>query len=82
MGFRFRRSIKIAPGIRMNVSSRGISTSIGPRGATVNLRGDKVRTTVGVPGTGLTYSEQTRSKGNGVVLLVIIVLVALAWLFF
>jgi hypothetical protein len=27
MPFRFRRSIRIAPGIRLNVSRRGVSTS-------------------------------------------------------
>ena len=30
MGFRFRRSIKILPGIRLNFGKRGVSTSIGP----------------------------------------------------
>jgi hypothetical protein len=59
MGFRFRKSIKLAPGIRLNLSKSGISTSIGPRGATVNVgskRGPRV--TVGVPGTGLSYSQR------------------------
>ena len=82
MGFHFRRSFTIAPGIRLNVGKRGVSTSIGPRGATVNLRGSKVRTTVGVPGTGVSYSEQGRTKGgSGAVVLVLIILFGLAWVF-
>ena len=60
MGFRFRRSIKLLPGIRVNLSKSGVSTSIGTRGATINIKGDRVRTTVGIPGTGLSYSEQRR----------------------
>ena len=35
--FRFRRSIKILPGIRLNVGKRGVSTSIGVRGAHITV---------------------------------------------
>ena len=52
MGFRFRRRIKIAPGIRLNLSKSGISTSIGDNGLTWNSRGT---VTTGLPGTGLSY---------------------------
>ncbi|KAB8331127.1 DUF4236 domain-containing protein [Scytonema tolypothrichoides VB-61278] len=37
MGFRFRKSVKIAPGLKLNLSKSGGSLSIGGRGATVNL---------------------------------------------
>ena len=37
MGFRFRRTIKILPVIRLNVGKRGVSTSIGVRGAHVTV---------------------------------------------
>ena len=56
MGFRFRRSVKLLPGVRLNFSTRGISTSIGGRGATVNISRRGVRSTAGIPGTGLSYS--------------------------
>lgn len=59
MGFRFRDSLRIAPGIRQNLGKRGASLSIGGRGATVNVGKDGVRTTVGIPGTGISYSEHT-----------------------
>ncbi|MDE2259527.1 MAG: DUF4236 domain-containing protein [Betaproteobacteria bacterium] len=57
MGLRFRRRIKILPGLWFNVSKSGVSTSIGGKGLTVNLKDDKVKMTVGLPGTGLSYSE-------------------------
>src|SRR5262245_49903493 len=67
MGFRFRRSLKIAPGFRLNIGKRGFtSVSVGGRGfrSTFGKRG--VRHTVGLPGTGLSFtthsSSSTRSK--------------------
>jgi hypothetical protein len=61
MGFRFRKSIKLFPGLRLNISKSGISTSIGVPGATVNISKRGTRGTVGIPGTGISYSE-TLSK--------------------
>jgi hypothetical protein len=61
MGFRFRRSIKLLPGIRLNVSKSGVSTSIGGRGAHINIGPRGTRGTVGIPGTGISYSERLDS---------------------
>ncbi len=55
MGFRFRRSVKIAPGIRMNFGLRGMSLSLGPRGASINVGNRGIYGNVGLPGTGLSY---------------------------
>jgi hypothetical protein len=57
MGFRFRRSIKLFPGLRLNFGKRGISTSIGVRSAHVTYGPTGTRTTVGLPGTGLSYTH-------------------------
>jgi hypothetical protein len=57
MGFRFRRSVKILPGIRLNFGKHGISTSIGIRGAHVTIGKSGTRTTVGLPGSGLSYTH-------------------------
>lgn len=67
MGFRFRRSIKVAPGIRLNLSKSGTSVSVGSRGATMNIGRKGTRTTTGIPGTGLSYVSQTsfHAKGTG-----------------
>lgn len=55
MGMRFHRAIRVAPGIRLNMSKGGGSLSLGPNGARINLGPQGVRTTVGVPGSGLSY---------------------------
>src|ERR1700737_1728366 len=57
MGLRFRRSIKVLPGIRLNFGKRGISASIGVRGAHVTYGPTGTRTTVGLPGSGLSYTR-------------------------
>jgi Protein of unknown function (DUF4236) len=49
MGFRFRKRIKIIPGVWFNLSKSGISTSIGGKGLTINLKDGKTKTTVGIP---------------------------------
>lgn len=65
MGFRFRRSVRIAKGVRLNFGSRGTSVSVGGRGATVNFSRRGTRTTVGIPGTGISYSETKKGGGSG-----------------
>jgi hypothetical protein len=54
---RFRKSIKIAPGIKLNLSKSGVSTTIGKKGLSVNVgeRGTYLNT--GIPGTGV-YNRQ------------------------
>lgn len=64
MAFRFSKRVKIAPGVRLNISKSGFSTSIGGRGATVNLNAKGVRTTVGIPGSGLSWSKQAGWAGT------------------
>lgn len=54
---RFRRRIRIAPGLRLNLSGSGVSMSAGPRGASVTVGSKGVWGNVGIPGTGL-YSRQ------------------------
>jgi hypothetical protein len=60
--FRFRKTIKLLPGMKINLSKTGISTSLGGPGASVNLGHGQVKGTVGIPGTGLSYQEQTRKR--------------------
>lgn len=66
--FRFRRSFQVFPGLRYNLSKTGGSVSIGHPGATINLRGDRIRATMGIPGSGLSYSETTRLRDRTAVL--------------
>ena len=65
MGFRFRKSFKIAPGVRVNVGKKSIGISAGVKGArvSVNSSGRKT-TTVGIPGTGLSYQKTEKIGGH------------------
>lgn len=65
MGFRFRRSVKLLPGLRLDFSKSGVSSSVGARGAHVTVGYGQVRETVGLPGTGLTYTETHSTRGAG-----------------
>jgi Protein of unknown function (DUF4236) len=56
MALRFRRSVKLAPGLRLNFSGSGMSLSAGPRGAKVNFGSRGAFLSSGIPGTGL-YSR-------------------------
>lgn len=56
MGSRFSKRIKIAPGVRVNVGLRGLtSVSVGGRGASVNFGKRGVHANVGTPISGLSY---------------------------
>lgn len=61
MGFRFRRSVTIAKGVRLNFSTRGASLSVlgfnfSPRGVSAGFS---------VPGTGLSYRSSLTSAARG-----------------
>lgn len=61
MGFRFRRSARLGP-LRFNFSKAGLSSiSVGGRGASFNIpmnRSGGARTTLGLQGTGLSWSME------------------------
>ncbi|HEV8554623.1 MAG TPA: DUF4236 domain-containing protein [Casimicrobiaceae bacterium] len=75
--FRFRRSFKIAPGLRANLSKSGVSTSVCRRGAWFTLGSHGSRAKVGLPGSGLSYTQTSprrRGLGVGPVVAVIVIL--------
>jgi len=59
---RFRRYIKIAPGIKLNLSKSGVSTTFGGKGFSVNTGSKGTFLNTGIPGTGL-YSRN-KISGN------------------
>jgi len=61
MGFRFNRRISIFKGLRLNLSKSGPSVSVGGRGAWLTLGKKGTRATVGIPGTGMSWSEKIES---------------------
>ena len=56
MGFRFHRTVRLLPGLRLNLSKSGVSASVGTRGAWLTFGRNGTRTTVGLPGTGISYT--------------------------
>ena len=65
MGFRFRKSINLGGGVRVNLSKKGVGYSFGTKGARVTkMANGKHRTTIGIPNTGLSYISESKSKRN------------------
>ncbi|KJV38198.1 DUF4236 domain-containing protein [Acinetobacter brisouii] len=66
MGLNFRKSFKIAPGVRLNVGKKGLSSvSLGGKGVKINVGKKGTRTTLSAPGTGLSYSSyKPHNKNN------------------
>ena len=62
MGFRFRKSIKLMPGVKLNISKSGLGVSAGVRGARVSVGPRGTHTSVGIPGTGLSYTQKIGSN--------------------
>lgn len=63
MSLRFRKSIKILPGVKVNISKKGISSiGLGKSGASINLNKKGIRTNIGIPGTGISYSKSHPNK--------------------
>lgn len=65
MAIRFRKSIKLMPGVRMTLGKKGISGSLGVTGArvSVNSKG-QVRGTAGLNGTGLSSTTVLNKKSK------------------
>lgn len=79
-GVRFRKTFKVLPGVKVNLSKTGVSTSLGGRGATVNVGTQGQRTiTLGIPGTGLSYRVPL---GPGIILILLaaVVVIGIAYL--
>lgn len=66
MAWRYRRSVKLLPGIRMNMGRKGVTSfSFGGRGMTVNVNKRGTKTTYSLPGTGLSYQTQRTGHPTG-----------------
>lgn len=65
MGFNFRKSIKVGKNVRINLSKSGIGWSVGTKGAryTKSANGS-TRTTLSLPGTGLSYTIPGKSAAD------------------
>lgn len=57
MAWLYRKRVKVAPGVYMNISKNGISTSVGVRGASMTFGKNGTYLNTGIPGTGF-YNRQ------------------------
>ncbi len=57
MPVRFRKSFKIFPGVKVNMSKGGVSFTVGTKGYHLNFSKRGVRQTVGMPGTGISETN-------------------------
>lgn len=64
MAWKFRKSVKILPGIKLNFSNAGVSTSFGPKGFKYNVGRKGVRRTVSIPGSGFYHTEMLEKNEN------------------
>jgi hypothetical protein len=64
MGFRFRKSIKLAPGVRLNVGKKGVGVSVGGKGARISSSSRGTTFSAGIPGSGLSYQKQLTSRSK------------------
>ena len=63
MGWRFRKSVNVGLGFRINISKSGIGYSWGVPGYRKTWKADgSIRTTYSIPGTGISYVEECSSK--------------------
>ena len=65
MGWRFRKSFKILPGVKLNINKKSVGLTFGGKGFhyTVNSKG-KHTASAGIPGTGLYYTESYTERGR------------------
>ena len=64
MALRFRRTMKIAPGVRLNLTKTGVSARVGPRGAGVTVGTSGTTVSAGIPGSGLHVSQKLKGRAN------------------
>lgn len=85
MGLRYRKSAKIAPGIKMNISKTGIGFSAGARGAHVSAHSSgRVSASAGVPGSGLSYTTSSggTKRRSGCLIPTIIFIALVGFIFY
>jgi hypothetical protein len=64
MSLRFRRSIRLAPGVRLNLGLHGAGLSVGPRGLHVGVNRRGMYTSAGIPGTGVYAVHHIRGSAE------------------
>lgn len=63
MAIRFSKRFKIASGLNLNLSKRGVGTSVGPKGLKLGLNRKGAYVSGGIPGSGI-YAQKYLGKGK------------------
>ncbi|MBR3568596.1 MAG: DUF4236 domain-containing protein [Salinivirgaceae bacterium] len=63
-GWNFRKRVKIAPGVTLNFSKSGVSTSVGPKGARLSFGPNGTYLNTSIPGTGLYRRQKIGGNSN------------------
>lgn len=63
MAFRFRKRIKVAPGVHVNIGKNGMSTTFGGHGASITTGSNGTYVNTGIPGTSI-YNRQKIGGGS------------------
>lgn len=58
MAIRFRKTKKILPGVKLNLSKSGVSITAGVKGASINIGKNGVYRNLGIPGTGISKRDK------------------------
>jgi len=62
MAIRFRKSFKLAPGLRLNVGKKGASLRVGPKGAGYTVGTSGQRVSASIPGTGVGFTSKVGNR--------------------
>ena len=58
MSFGFKKRIKIAPGLHINIGKKGVSARVGGRVAGVTVGTSGARASANIPGTGVSFRHK------------------------
>lgn len=65
MGFRFNRRVRLFGGVYLNFSKSGTSLTARAKGLSITSGKKSARVTVGLPGTGLSYTKSFSKTQSG-----------------
>ncbi len=63
MGINYRKRVSVGSGVKLNFSKNGVSTTVGPKGGSVNIGKNGVYLNSSIPGSGL-YARQKVSSAR------------------
>jgi hypothetical protein len=64
MGYLFRKRVKLFPGVGFNLSKRGVRTSFGSKGLTIDIKDDETTTNDSIPDSSLSYRATPPNPDN------------------